>query len=334
MPVTVAAAARRDMPEQVQAIGWVEAFASVTIKPQVEGQLTEVHFTEGQSVRAGDALYTIDPRPFVAELRLAEANLLKDQALARDAEREAQRVTDLFAQNVAADRERDQAQAAADAIRAQVQADQAAVENARLRLEYCNIRSPLEGRAGARLVDRGNIVKANETELVTINQISPVFAAFSVAERHLPTIQEYSRAGPLVAAVRFPGESEAGSVGWLTFVDNRVDSSTGMVRLKATFANEDHRLWPGQFVNVTLVLTTQRDAVVVPTSALQTSQAGTFLFVVGGDGAAEMRSVSLGATTGDSTVIASGLEAGEVVVTDGQLRVTPGAKVRARDAQR
>jgi multidrug efflux system membrane fusion protein len=330
MPVTVASATREDVPIQVQAIGWAEAYATVTIRPQVEGQLTEIHFTEGQQVKIGDLLFTIDPRPFVAALRLSEANLLKDQALAQDAEREANRVTDLFAKNMAADRERDQARANSDAVRAQVQADQAAVENAKLRLEYCTIRSPIDGRAGARLVDVGNIVEANKTALVTVNQISPIFVTFSVAERHLSLIKQQMQAASLAVETRFADEPSDPIIGRLAFVDNQVDTLTGMVRLKATFPNADHRLWPGRFVNVALTISKQNDAVVVPTSAVQTGQRGTFVFVVRGDSTVEMRPVSVGANVHERTVLSEGVQAGEVVVTDGQLRLTPGVKVRSK----
>jgi len=330
MPVAVATAVREDIPIQVQAIGWAEAHATVTIRPQVEGQLTEIHFTEGQQVKFGDLLFTIDPRPFVAALRLSEANLLKDQALAEDAEKEANRVTDLFTKNMAADRERDQARANSDAVKAQVQADQAAVENAKLRLEYCTILSPIGGRAGARLVDVGNIVEANKTALVTVNQISPIFVTFSVAERHLSLIKQEVQAAPLTVETRFADEPSVPIIGRLAFVDNQVDMLTGMVRLKAAFPNEDHRLWPGRFVNVALTISKQQDAVVVPTSAVQTGQRGTFVFVVRGDSTVEMRPVTVGANVHERTVLSEGVQAGEVIVTDGQLRLTPGAKVRSK----
>jgi multidrug efflux system membrane fusion protein len=330
MPVALATAMREDVPIQVQAIGWAEAYATVTIRPQVEGQLTEIHFTEGQQVKIGDLLFTIDPRPFVAALRLAEANLLKNQALAQDAEREANRVADLFTKNMAADRERDQARANSDAVRAQVQADQAVVENAKLRLEYCTIHSPIDGRTGARLVDVGNIVEANKTALVTLNQLSPSYVAFSVAERHLSLIKQQMQAAPLAVEARFADEPSDPIIGRLAFVDNQVDTLTGMVRLKATFSNEDHRLWPGRFVNVALTISKQQDAVVVPTSAVQTGQRGAFVFVVRGDSTVELRPVTVGANVHEQTVLAEGVQAGEVIVTDGQLRLTPGAKVRSK----
>lgn len=327
VPVTVAVAAREDVPLQARAIGWVEPYASVTVRPQVEGQLTEIHFAEGQHVKAGDRLFTIDSRPSLAELRLAEATLAKDRALAQNATQEAQRLADLFRQGAASDRERDQSQAQADALQAQVQADEAAVENARLRVEYCTLRAPLDGRVGARLVDRGNIVKANETALVVINQLSPIYVRFSVAEQHLARIKQYMREGTLKteAALDDGGPPETGT---LSFLDNQVDTATGMVRLKATFTNETLRLWPGRFVNVTLTLTTDTDAVVVPAQAVQPGPNGLFVFVIGSDGAAQMRAVEPGRAHAGKTVIRAGVEAGETVVTDGQLRLTPGAKVK------
>jgi len=330
VPVSAATAGRDDVPIQVKAIGWVEAYASVTIKPQIEGQITEIHFVDGQEVKRGDLLYTIDPRPFVAALWLSEANLLKDKALAEDAEREANRVADLFTRNMAADRERDQARANADAAGAQVQADQAGVENAKLRLDYCTIRSPIDGRVGARLIDQGNIVKANEAALVTINQLNPIYVTFSVAERHLPSIKEHMQAGALTAEARYADDTGPQAAGRLTFVDNQVDSTTGMVRLKATFENADHRLWPGRFVNVALTITTRQDAVTVPSQAVQTSQKGQFVFVVSKDNTVEMRPVTVESVADQRTVIASGVSAGDVVVTDGQLRLTPGAKVEIK----
>ncbi len=327
VPVTLATASAEDVPIQVSAIGWAEALASVTIRPQIEGQLTEIHFHEGQQVKAGDLLFSIDSRPLVAALRLTEATLLKDQALAADLERESNRIMELFDQNMAADRERDQTKASADAARAQVEADMAAVENARLRLEYCEIRTPIAGRAGARLVDQGNIIKANDTALVTINQISPIYVTFAVAERHLPKIKEQMSLSPLVVDAEFTGEDRPVSRGKLTFIDNQVDTLSGMVRMKATFENNDLALWPGRFVNVTLAIATLHAAVVVPTPAIQVGQKGTFVYVVTMDSTAEMRPVTIGPILAGKTVISTGVSVGEIVVTDGHLRVVPGSKV-------
>lgn len=330
VPVHTAAARTDDVPLQVQAIGWIEPYASVTVKPQVEGQITEIHFVDGQDVSAGDVLYTIDSRSFVAALRLAQANLLRNQALAEDAEREAARVADLSSRRMAADRERDQTRAAADAARAQVQADQAAVENAKLRVEYCTIHSPMPGRVGARLVDTGNIVKANETALVTINQLSPIYVTFSVAERHLSAIRKWTASTALAVEARYENEDVGPTVGRLTFIDNRADSTTGMVRLKATFDNTDHQLWPGRFVNVTVTVSVQRGAVVVPTEAVQTGQNGSFLYVVSADQRAELRRVECKGAANENTIVLSGVNSGEEVVTDGQLRLKPGQKIEIK----
>jgi multidrug efflux system membrane fusion protein len=247
--------------------------------------------------------------------------------VARDAEREAQRVAGLFASGSAADRERDQAQADADAKAAQVKADEAAVESAELELGYCTIRSPVDGRVGARLADAGNVLKENETPLVLINQVHPIYVSFSVAERHLATIRQYMAAGPLAVEARVPRSDAPPEQGKLTFVDNEVDRTTGMIRLKGTFANGDNRLWPGQYVDVTLILATRPNAVVVPTQAVQAGPAGQFVFVVDEQKKVEMRPVSVGDALDGWSVVLSGLKAGEEVVTDGQLRLTPGAVV-------
>jgi multidrug efflux system membrane fusion protein len=327
LPVRVATVRTQAAPLALRAIGTVEAFASVTVKPQVDGRLTKVYFAEGQEVKTGDTLFEVDRRPFEASLQLARANLARDQALARDAESEARWVGGLFASGSAADRERDQAEAQAEAKEAQVKADEAAVEAAELELEYCTIRSPLDGRVGALLTDQGNVVEANVTQLVVINQVHPIYVSFSVAERHLSSIRHYQTAGPLTVEVHVPQSDAAAEQGKLTFVDNQVDPTTGMIRLKGTFANERSRLWPGQFVDVSLILTMRPGAVVVPTQAVQAGPEGQFVFVVNDQSKVDMRSVSIGDTLGALSVVQSGLKPGEQVVTDGQLRLTPGAAV-------
>ncbi|MCO6436728.1 MAG: efflux RND transporter periplasmic adaptor subunit [Phycisphaerae bacterium] len=329
VPVSLAKAVREDVPIQVKAIGWAESMASVTIRSQVEGQLVGVHFDEGQQVKAGDLLFSIDRRPFAAALRLAEATLLKDQALALNAEQEYARIEGLFERNMAADRERDQAKANADSTRAQVEADRAAVDDARLRLEYCEIRSPIDGCAGNLLVDPGNIVKENETALVTINQLSPIYVNFSVAERHLPAVRKQLASGPLAVEAAFPNDARTRAEGKLTFIDNEVNTDSGMVLMKAVFQNDDLKFWPGRFVNVAVTLSMLRQAVVVPSPAIQTGQKGSFVFVAGKDNTVEMRSVTVGPNVADQTVIEAGVEVGDAVVTDGQLRLLPGSKVRA-----
>jgi len=327
VPVVVARVVQEDVPIQVPAIGWVEGYAVVTVKARVEGQLTGVHFTKGQDLKAGDLLFTIDPRPFAAAVQAAESQLARDKALAEDAEKDAQWKADLFRQGTAAQREYDQSRAQAEALRATVRADEAALEKAKLELEYCTIRSPIDGRAGDLLVDRGNIVKANETALVVIEQVRPIYVAFSVPEHHVAAVKERLADGRLPVEATLPGEEGTAERGVLTFMDNRVDTATGTIRLKGTFQNEHRRLWPGQFVNVILILATERNAVLVPSQAIQTGQQGQFVFVVKADQAVELRPVLVGRTVGDRVVIQEGLKAGEIVVTDGQLRLVPGAKV-------
>jgi multidrug efflux system membrane fusion protein len=327
-PVHVATVQSQPAPLALHAIGTVEAISSVTLKPQVAGRLTKVNFADGQEVKKGDVLFEIDPRPSQAALELARANLARDQALALDALREAHREAELFDKGIAADRERDQAQADADAKAAQVHADQAMVERAELDLEYCTIRSPLDGRVGARLVDPGDVVKDNETALVVINQIHPIYVTFSVPERYLAEIHHYASAGPLVVEARFPRGDNTVERGTLTFIDNQVDPSTGMIRLKGTFANEDRHMWPGQYVDASLILKTRPNAIVVPSQAVQAGPEGEYVFVVDANRTVEMRPVRTADTLDGLSVVESGLKPGEEVVTDGQLRLVPGAAVK------
>jgi multidrug efflux system membrane fusion protein len=325
-PVHAAAALRREVPLQVAAIGWSDPFASVVIRPQVEGQLQAIHFEEGQDVRVGDLLFTIDPRSFEAALAAAEATLARDQAMARDARREYERIADLFQKQSAADRERDEALANTEAMEAQVEADRAACETARLRLGYCTIRSPIDARAGSYRAHVGNIVKANETELVVLNTLQPICVSFAVAERYLAQVKERMAQGVLDVEAT-PPDGTGPARGVLSFIDNEVDRASGMIRLKATFANQDRRLWPGQFLNVALTVSRWPDALLIPSSAVQVSQSGPFVFVVRSDRTVEQRPVELGLTLDQEAVVTSGLEAGEVVVTEGQLRLVPGAAV-------
>lgn len=331
VPVLVAQATHQDMPVQVEAIGWVESFATVRVRSRVDGQLTEIRFDEGQSVKAGEHLFTIDPRPFQAALLLAEANLARDQALAEDARKEFEWVEDLFKQGTATQRERDRIKARMDSTLATVRADQAAIENARLQLEYCTIKSPIDARAGDRLTDVGNMVKANDTLLVTLEQVSPIHVSFSVAEQHIDAIRQYMQAGELAVEAVNPADAKVLEIGVLTFMDSSVDRATGTIRLKGTYRNEGRRLWPGQYVNVRLRLAVRRNQVVVPTEAVQTGQRGQFVFVIGEGGKAEVRPVVPGESMANQSIISEGLAAGEVVVTDGQLRLTNGAKVQIKN---
>lgn len=330
VPVMAATAVRQDMPLQIEAIGWAESYQSVQVKSRVDGHLTGIHFTEGQNVKVGDLLFTIDPRPFEAAVHLAEANLARDKALAEDARQDFEWLDGLFKEGSATEREHGRAKARHESTLAIVKADEASLEEARLNLEYCTIRSPIDGKVGERLVDQGNMVRANDTTLVYIEQLSPIHVSFSTAEQHLSTIKRYMQAGELRVEVAIPGDDGGPEAGVLTFLDNKVDTSTGQIRLKGTFQNEKRRLWPGQYVNVTLQLAVRKDQVVVPSQALQTGQRGQFVFVVKDGNVAEVRPVVPGEAIESRTIIEDGLEAGEVVVTDGQLRLVDGAKVEIK----
>jgi len=323
LPVSVARAERKDVPLQLRSVGRVESPASVVLRPQVEGPIVEVRFTEGDEVTAGDVLLRLDDRRFQAELRAAEANLDADTAMARDALttlQQLQRVGDLMSE-----REVQRAQASSDAAAAKVVADQAEVDLARLRLEYCSIRAPITGRTGTLEVRVGSVVKENDTPLLTIRQLAPIRAAFSVPEQQLGEIQAEQARAPL--AVEVQAASGPPATGRLTFIDNAVDPTTGTVRLMATFDNADRALWPGQFVEVQLTLSVEAGAVVVPAPAVQPGQAGPFVFVVTEQGTVEQRPVTVSRTAGGESLIAEGLQGGETVVTAGQLRLSPGVRV-------
>jgi multidrug efflux system membrane fusion protein len=332
VPVRVAAAVRKPAPLEVRAIGTVRAYASVAVKAQIEGRLERVHFVEGQEVRKGDLLLSIDPRPFEAAVREAEGKLAQDRAQAEHAAVEARRFGSLVASGVVSPDEHDRARTQAAAFAAAAQADEAAVEKARIQLQYCAIHAPIDGRVGESLVDEGNVVKANETTLAVINQVRPVFVEFSVPQQELPRIRQHLREDGLPVVAHVPGNGTGGVSGRLTFVNNAVDTTTGTVLLKAAFANEDERLWPGLFLNVTLTLATRADTLMIPARAVQTGQDGKYVFVVRDDGTVESRPVTLGNPVGEEIVIEQGLTEGERVVTDGQLRLAPGVPVDVKDA--
>lgn len=332
VPVVAEKADRNNVPLQLKAIGNVEACNTVAVKSQVNGEISQVYFREGQDVGQGALLFRIDPRPFEAALRQAESALARDRAQAKNAAAEAKRYEQLSQKGFVSRQEYDRARTSADALDAVVNADEAAVETARLQLEYTAIMSPINGRTGAIMVQKGNVVKANDAALVTINQISPIYVTFSVPEQDLVAVRKYRASGELhVDAVPSPGAKPI--TGTLTFVDNKVNTATGTILLKATFPNHDHALWPGQFVDVVLTLTTERDRVVVLTPAVQTGQQGQFLFVVKDDMTAEMRPVTVARTFDRWSVIEKGLQAGETVVTDGQIRLAPGVKVEIKNAK-
>jgi len=358
VPVTVAVVSQRDVPIEIQVIGNVEAYSTISVKAQVGGQLTNVYFHEGDYVKTGDLLFTIDPRPFEAALNQAIANLAQNEAalgqaqanLARDTaqnkytQANAARYAELFEGGVVSKDQSEQLRAAADAssqalaadaaaiesAKANIGASKAAVDNARVQLSYTSIRSPIDGRTGNLSVKQGNVVMANSVELMTINQLEPIYVTFAVPEAQLPGIKRYMaerklvvRAGPQDS----PGDEETGE---LTFIDNSVDMTTGTIKLKGTFANSDRKLWPGQFVRVTLRLTIQPNAIVVPNEAVQTGQNGSYVYVVKQDRTVEMRPVSTSARVDQDMVVDQGLQLGETVVTEGQLRLAPGSRVAVR----
>jgi multidrug efflux system membrane fusion protein len=389
VPVTVSEVVRKAVPVQLRVIGNVQPLSTVAVKPQVSGQVVSVHFTGGQEVRKGALLFTVDPRPFEAALRQAEANLERDRAqlrqavaalsekmaarkqaeavVARDeaqlehARVQEKRYEELVQKEFVAKEQYEQvrtnaraleatvqagraavdnakaaaiaAQAAIANVEAAIRANEAAVETARLQLGYCSIRSPIDGRAGDVLVHAGNVVKANpDTPLLVINEVRPINVTFAVPDQYLDDVKGYRAAGPLRVEAVAPNQGKPPARGTVTFVNNTVDPGTGTIQLKAIFPNTDNVLWPGQFVDVVVTLTSEPDAIVVPSQAIQTGQKGTYVFVVKRDLTVESRPVTVGRTIDRETVVARGLAAGERVVTDGQVRLVPGAKVDIRPA--
>jgi multidrug efflux system membrane fusion protein len=310
----------------VKAVGNVEPAESVAVKARVSGALERVHFREGRSVEKGALLFEIDPRPFRAALAEAEARLERNRALARKAAQDVLRYAELLEKEIVSKGQYDAVAADAESLDASVLADEAAVESARLDLEFCSLRSPLAGRAGARLVKEGNLVRAGDQTLVVIHQVRPVHVAFAVAERDLARVRQALDAGP-VAVSAVPPERGTPCEGRLEFVDNAVDAATGTIRLKALFPNADERLWPGQFVTVSLTLGTLPGASVVPAEAVQLGQQGSYVYVVKGDQTVEIRAVRTGASLDGLVVLEEGAPPGETVVTDGHLRLAPGSKV-------
>ena len=320
-------------PVQVSAIGTVQSIATVIIKSRVDGQIADVHFEEGQDVKEGDLLFTLDNRSFQAQLAQAEAILQRDRAQLERAQLELKRQTELADRGVASAQKLEDAQMAEKVLQAAIRASEAAAENARVNLSYTTIRSPITGRTGSVILKRGNVVKSNDTTtnavpLVTITQLRPIYVSFTIPERHLPDIRAaLADSERLPAVVTMPSQPDKPITGMLTFVDNQVDAATGTIALKATFANDDIRLWPGQFVNVNLTLGIQAHAVVVPSPTIQIGQNGPYVFVIKEDSSVELRLVRIDRTVGNRTVVASGLNAGERVVVDGQLRLNNGTRV-------
>jgi multidrug efflux system membrane fusion protein len=327
VPILAAKVVQKTVSDTIRAIGRVEAFSTVDVKAQINGQVMQVHFLQGQDVKQGDLLFTIDPRPFEAALQQAQANLAKDRAQYREAAADEHRYSVLLKENVGSRQQYDQVEATAAALSASMQADEAAVQTARLNLEYCEIRAPIDGRTGDLLVHAGNLVKPDaDTAMVVINQVHPVYVDFAIPEQKLPAVREFMADRKLAVQVSLP-EQQGVESGDLTFVDNTVDAKTGTINLKGQFANTNGRLWPGEYVNATLILHDHPGAILVPSQAVQTGQQGSFVFVVQPAMKVELRPIVVGETIDNQTVVNSGLKAGETVVTDGQLRLIPGATV-------
>lgn len=334
VPVQVAVVLKQDVPRIIESIGAVQALRSVSVKSQVDGVIASVHFAEGDEVKAGDLLVTLDRRPFENALNVARADLVNARAEAVQAAADAQRYEHLDQQSVVSKEEYAQYVTKAATTQAQVQSREAAVANAELQLSYSEIRAPIAGRTGQLLLHEGALVKANDNTfpIVTINQLAPIAVAFSVPEGSLEDIQAALAAQRATVTV---SERTSGLVrdgGRLGFVDNAVDASTGMITLKALFANEDHALWPGRFMSVRTRVGQDQDALVVPSSAVQTGQTGATVYVVKPDQTVELRPVKIARVAGEQTLLAEGVSAGETVVTDGQLRLLPGAKAEVRTA--
>jgi len=327
VPVAVGKAVARDVPVEIQSIGTVQAYSLVSVRPQITGPIIQVHFQEGQEVKEGDLLFTIDPRSWDAALNQAQANLKRDEALLLSSRLNFERTSNLFVSHIASQQDFDESQATYLGNAGTVAASAAAVTNAQVNLDYTLIRSPIDGRTGDLVVKKGNVVKAPDDTLVTVAQNRPVYVAFSVPEPELPAIRRRAAEATLPVKAFAPTETNNPAWGELTFIDNTVDTNTGTILLKGTFGNTNRMLWPGQFVQVSLSLSNLVNATVVPSQAVQNSQNGEFVFVVKPDETAEARPVVAGVTYDALRVILSGVQPGETVVTDGQLRLTPGAKV-------
>jgi multidrug efflux system membrane fusion protein len=329
--VTVAAATAADVPLYQEEIGRCVARESVTLQPQVSGRIIKIHFTDGADVKPGDLLFAIDPRPFQAQVAQAEANLAQSMAERDLAKLELTRATTLLEKKAIAQQEVDTARNAVDVALAKCRQNEAALDTARLNLEYCTLRSPIEGRTGRRLVDMGNTVTANSTALLVIQRLDPIYADFSVTEGGLGAVQKKMKGKTLQVEIRIPEEPGELRLGELTFLDNAVQEGTGTVMLRATVQNGDRRLWPGRFVRVRLILDTIKGAVLVPGEAPQISAMGPFVYVISDDLTADLRPVKLGQKQGPSVVVQEGLKAGERVVTMGHIGVIPKKKVRIEE---
>ena len=328
--VVTAAASQQDVPVQLKAIGTMEASESVTVRTQISGELVEVAFREGQDVEKGALLFRLDSRTYQAAIRKAEATLARDRVILANARKDFERYSQLVKDGIVTQEQAEGYRTRAESAVSDLDADQAALDNAREQLAYCTIKAPISGRLGVLAVDRGNVVKANETLLVTINKLTPIHAGFTIPERELSEVKRHLAGGKLTVEAEVPGGSGIKERGVVSFLDNTVDPATGTIHLKASFGNSNKQLWPGQFVNLSLTLAVKNNAVVVPSQAVQTGQKGQFVFVVTKDTTAEIRPVVTGPVANAVTVIEKGLQPGEQVVIDGQMRVVPGGKVEIK----
>ena len=331
--VTVVKATAQDVPRYLDEIGRNAAFESVTVTPQVGGRIVERHFQDGENLKKGQLLFVIDPRPYKAQVDSAQAALAQAKAALDLAKIQFARDQEVIGTRAISKQDYDTKKNAVDVDQAQVQAAEATLETAKLNLEYCYIHSPIDGRAGARLVDVGNVVQANATSLLSIQRLDPIYANFTITESDLPGVQKQMSSGTLRAAVRLPSDPEtAARSGRVEFLDNAVQNGSGTVNLRATMSNSDHHFWPGQFVDVKLVLSTEKGAVLIPNQAAQISQQGPFVYVLKSDDTAELRPVKLGQRQGDQVVVTQGVAASERVVLAGQMLIRPGGKVRVDGA--
>src|ERR1700722_7135073 len=327
--VTVVKATAQDVPKYLDEIGRNAAFESVTVTPKVGGRIVERHFQDGENLKKGQLLFVVDPRPFKAQLDSAQASLAQAKAGLDLAKIQFPRDEEVIGERAISKQDYDTKKNTVDVAQALLEAAEAALETARLNFEYCYIHSPIDGRAGARLVDVGNVVQANATSLLSVQRLDPIYANFTVTESDLPEVQRQMSRGLLRAAVRLPSDLEsAAKSGRVEFLDNSVQNGSGTVNLRATMSNPDHHFWPGQFVDVKLVLNTEKAAVLIPNQAAQISQQGPFVYVVKSDDTAELRPVKVGQREGDDVVITEGVAANERVVLAGQMLVRPGGKVR------
>ena len=335
VPVVLATVEAKDTPVYLYGLGTVTAFYTVTVKSQVDGRLDNVLFKEGQAVKKGDVLAQVDPRPFAIALHSAEAALARDTATAKNAKVNLDRYQTLVAQKLISQQQYDDQRALADTADATSRTDQAQIENARLQLDYARITSPIDGITGARQVDPGNVIHASDTNgIVVITQLDPIAVFFTLPQDDLPRVSEAMSRGPLtVEAFSRDGDQSLGS-GVVTLIDNQINTATATIRLKATFANPGHTLWPNLFVKARLLLTNKRGAIVIPSPVVQRGPQGAFAYVVKGDQTAEMRPIEIDLTQGDLTIVSKGLSAGEKVVTDGQFQLRPGSKLAPRAADK